>query len=188
VAIIRGGEKPMDAFRSTLAIFTLVAFGAASPLAAQTASPFPPDDDAPAAAPAAPRPQPAPVMAKVHRDKLLALLAKEGRAEEFDPEVMAALGIKTTEPVRVRLLNAVEGKLRSTFSRPEKRKDEYFFFYDEDQTNPESPSLIFRVSGNLRLIAAAQYGNGKWTRLPAAKSAAMYADQIKNWVEIAKAN
>jgi hypothetical protein len=177
----------MDSIRSTLAIFTLVAFGAASPLAAQPASPFPPEEDAPAAA-APPRPQPPPVMAKAHRDKLFALLTKEGRAEDFDPSVMAAVGIKTTEPVRVRLLNAVEGKLRSTFSRPEKRKDEYFFFHDEDQTNPESASLIFRVAGNFRLIAAAQYGDGKWTRLPAAKAAALYTEQIRHWVEIIKAN
>ena len=128
-------------------------------------------------------------MDKAHRDKLFLLLTREGKRTTLDPSVIATLGIKTNGiPVAVRQVSAIEAKTRADFNRLENKKDEYIFFFDDDKDNPQSPSVAFRAGANFKLIAAIEYRNGEWIKMPPARAAALFAEQMRQWVDTIDAN
>ncbi len=128
-------------------------------------------------------------MDKARRDKLFALLAKEGKQAELDAAAMGVLGLKNGgKPVPVMQVTAIEGKARADFNRVEKRKDEYVFFFDDDKDNPESGSIAFRAGANFKLIAAIEYSKGKWTKIPPRIAATLFAQQIEQWIHTVDAN
>jgi hypothetical protein len=193
---VSGEEERMGILRSTLVLFA-ISVGLTSALLAQSSSPFPrlppPADEPPAAdappvraKPAARRAQTPPatqLMDKAHRDRLLQLLAREGKQEGLDPSACAALGIRTGgQPLPVMQVGAVEGKTREAFSRVENRKDEYVFSFDQDKDNPNSPGYAFHAGANFRLIGGAEFANGRWVKMPPAKAATLYAQQMRDWV------
>ena len=202
----------MAFLRITLVVSAIIV-GFTSALLAQAAHPFPPTPrsstpppadtttteppaaDGLAAAPSTPTPRAAPTvpaskqMDKAHRDRLLRLLAREGKRESLDPIACAALDIRTGgKPLPVMQVAAVEGKTRATFNRVENKKDEYIFSFDDDTSNPDSHGLAFRAGANFRLIGGAEFVNGQWTKMPPEKSAALYAEHMRDWVDIIDAN
>src|SRR5262249_16129308 len=85
-------------------------------------------------------------------------------------------------------ISAVDGKTRADFNRVQNKKDEYVFAYDVDKDNPQSPSMAFRAGANFKLIAAIEYSNGKWTKIPPSRAAPLFAQQIDQWVRTVDAN
>src|SRR5580693_8496507 len=70
-------------------------------------------------------------MDRRHHDRLLQILAREGKGNVFDPVACALLGIANRgRPVAVLEVAAVEGRARAIFSRVVDRPDDYLFVYD----------------------------------------------------------
>src|SRR5262249_50792551 len=118
----------------------------------------------------------------MRRDRLLALLAQEGKPAALEAAPMELLGIRTGgNPVPVKQLTAIEGRTKADFNRLDRQSNEYVFFFDEDKDNPQSPSTAFRTDENFRLITAIEYSNGRWVNILAPRSATLFARQIEIW-------
>jgi hypothetical protein len=84
---------------------------------------------------------------------------------------------------------AVEGRTRAVFSRLAASKDDYIFLYDADKENPDSPGIAFHARGaGFRLVAGIEFVDGDWTKMPLAKSAPLFAQQMLRCVGIVDAN
>jgi len=157
--------------------------------------PAPPRTTEPPAAPIASSRTPAALssqgqgMNRARQEKLLALLAVGGKETSLDAIAVELLGIKSAgRPLPVMQVSAIDGKTKADFNRVQNRKDEYVFSYDEDKDNPQSPSMAFRAGANFKLIAAIEYSNGRWAKIPPARAATLFAQQIETWVYTVDAN
>jgi hypothetical protein len=129
-------------------------------------------------------------MDRRHHDRLLQILAREGKGNVFDPVACALLGIANRgRPVAVLEVVAVEGRARAIFSRVVDRPDDYLFIYDSDTDDPDSPGMAFHARGaNFRLAGAIEYVDGRWVRMAGAKSASLFPAQMRRWADIVDAN
>jgi hypothetical protein len=128
-------------------------------------------------------------MNKARQQKLLTLLAIGGKQASLDATATGLLGLQNRgRPLPVMQVSAVDGRTKADFNRVQSSKDEYVFFYDEDKDNPNSSSLAFRAGPNFKLIAAIEYNNGRWIKIPPARAAASFAKQIDIWVRTVDLN
>jgi hypothetical protein len=125
-----------------------------------------------------------------HRARLLQLLVREGSRDSLEAAACALMGIKNGgKPIPVTQVAAVDGRTRAVFNRLEGRKDDYVFQFDEDQGDPDSPGIAFRVGGtSFRLIAAIEFIDGGWRRMTPGRAASIYAQEMHRWVDIIDAN
>ena len=129
-------------------------------------------------------------MDRRHHDRLLQILAREGKPNVFDPVACTLLGIVNRgRPLPVMEVAAVEGRTRAVFSRLIDRPDDYLFVYDSDRDDPDSPGTAFRAQGaNFRLAGAIEFVDGRWVRMAGAKAAPLFTAQMRRWADIVDAN